>query len=104
MKDLLFNKKFFCDGIIESQKAIIFAINYKFMNHFFKDYDNVKENWKEIESKRINIMINRLLSIKRSYETDIFEKIKRDKLLEQYDNGQKVTNFFENMGNVKNPG
>ncbi len=104
MNDLLYNKKFFCYGIVESKNAIIFAINFNFILNFVNSYEGVKENYNIIQNKKINIMINRLKSIKTTFENDIVEKIRRDNLLEKYDNGQKVTNFFENMGNISIPG
>ena len=104
MNDLLYNKKFFCYGIVESKNAIIFAINFNFMLNFVNSYEGVKENYYIIQNKKINIMINRLKSIKTTFENDIVEKIRRDTLLQKYDNGQKVTNFFENMGNISIPG
>ena len=104
MNDLLYNNKFFCNGIVESKNAIIFAINFNVILNFLNSYEGVKKNYYNIQNKKINFMINRLKSIKRTFENDIVEKIRRDTLLEKYDNGQKVTNFFENMGNIPIPG
>ena len=104
MNDLLFHKKFFVDGIIESNNAIVFAIDYHFMNEFLNTYSNVRFNWNIIEKKKKNIMISRLESIKRTYESDIIELTRREDIDKKYDCGQKVTNFFENMGNIFKPG
>ena len=104
MNDLLYNDKFYCNGIVESQQVIIFAINYNFLLIIFDNYEKIKENWKKIQNKKIKIMISRLNSIKRTFESDLIENIRREVNNAKYDNGQKITNFFENMGNVVIPG
>ena len=104
MNDLLYNDKFYCNGIVESQQVIIFAINYNFLLIIFDNYEKIKENWKKIQNKKIKIMIGRLNSIKRTFESDLIENIRREVNNAKYDNGQKITNFFENMGNVVIPG
>ena len=104
MNDLLFHKKFFVDGIIESNNAIVFAIDYHFMNEFLNNYPKVKLNLNIIEKKKKNIIVSRLESIKRTYESDIIEVSRRENIDKKYDCGQKVTNFFENMGNIFKPG
>ena len=104
MNDLLYHKKFFCDAIVESNNAVVFVIDYTFMNEFLNTYPKVKLNWNIIEKKKKNIIVSRLESIKRTYESDIIEVSRRENIDKKYDCGQKVTNFFENMGNIFKPG
>lgn len=74
------------------------------MNEFLNTYPKVKLNWNIIEKKKKNIIVSRLESIKRTYESDIIELSRRENIDKKYDCVQKITNFFENMGNIFKPG
>jgi len=69
--DLLYEGKFFCDAICDSNHCSFFAINLQIFYSIAKIYENVLESFKELEEDKKKIMVNRLNTIRYAYKNTL---------------------------------
>ena len=94
MGDMIYNNKLFCTGECISEYATFISIDMKYIENIIEKFENVIKNWKIIEEKKIIMMIERLNTLKLSFENSIEEQIKKnDKLNKNYQQ-KTVENFF----------
>ena len=69
--DLLYEGKYFCDAICDSNNCSFFAINLQIFYSIAKIYENVLETFKELEDDKKKIMVNRLNTIRFAYKNTL---------------------------------
>ena len=76
MNDIIVNKKFICNAICKSEKAIYFSINIKIFNWILSHYNLAFKNWKKLEKANINFVIERLNIIKNYRNKGLIKNIR----------------------------
>ena len=79
LSDNLYQKIFFCSAIISSDKSQIFGIDRNLLENIWKQHLLVKENFKNIEEKKENVILDRLLNIKKTYLSTMLGEFRDNK-------------------------
>ena len=100
MNDIIVNKKFICNAICKSEKAIYFSINIKIFNWILSHYNLAFKNWKKLEKANINFVIERLNIIKNYRNKGLIKNIRdENKRIDfeiiNHENNEKKNNSIE---------
>ena len=95
LEDILFDGKFICNAICISKNCSFFTIDINILNTMTNLYEKIFENFKQLEKKKIELMINRLKSIKFYQEGCLESEIENEKNDLRDDN---ISSFFDTKG------
>ena len=93
MGDCTIEDNFFCNAICESDYAVYFSIDLKVIYKIINEYNDIKNNWKDLQDNKIKFILNRLENIKRAFANSVEGEIKQG---ENYRKINKIENFFNN--------
>ena len=102
LSDNLYQKIFFCSAIISSDKSQIFGIDRNLLENIWKKHLLVKENFKNIEKKKENVILDRLLNIKKTYLSTMLGEF-RDNKENFISIGKKIINIKQLFKNKISP-
>ena len=98
MEDCVCGNYYFCNAICESENAVFFSIDLKFLYKIINEYDDIKLNWKNLQNNKNQFILNRLDNILRVFKNSVHGEIKQG---ENNKNLTKIENFFNTKIEIK---
>ena len=98
MEDCVCGNYYFCNAICESENAVFFSIDLKFLYKIINEYDDIKLNWRNLQDKKNSFILDRLDNILRVFKNSVHGEIKQG---ENNKNLTRIENFFNTKIEIK---
>ena len=96
LEDILYDSKFICNAICISKTCTFFSIDINILKEITDLFYKIFENIKKFEKKKIELMINRLKTIKFSQEGSLENEIENEKNDMKED--INISSYFDTKG------
>ena len=97
LENILFEGKYICNAICNSKHCSFFSIDINILNDIKERFERVKDALDKFEKRKINLMINRLTTIKKTHDQTIHGEIKKSNLMTHI-NEISTNKIFDDSG------